>query len=376
MLGIAYAVPRAMLYLLLANLLSLLLDLFAIHRRSEQHKDLEILLLRQQLRILQRQQPHAPRVSRTEKVALAVLTAKLTGLGRGVKATLNQVLLLFKPDTVLRWHRDLVRRKWTFKQLRAGGRPATDPELQVLLLRLAAENPTWGYSKLHGELLKLDYQIGRSTVRDILNRQQVPPAPERAKKGSSWGTFLSHYREQFIACDFFTVETAWLKTLYVFFFVELGSRRVHFAGCTAHPTGEWVTQQARQLTWTLQDERKTMRFLIRDRDAKFTAGFDAVFAAKGVEVIRTPYRAPKANAFAERWIRSAREVCLDRLLILGEGHLRHVMREYIGYYNQARPHQGIEQRCPIPIESARRDGAAKRRDVLGGIIHDYHREAA
>lgn len=199
-----------MLYLLLANCVSLLLDLFAIHSRSEQHKDLEILLLRQQLRILQRQHPTAPRISRSEKLGLALLAAKLTGSGRGAvaKTKLNQVLLLFKPDTVLRWHRDLVRRKWTFKQPRAGGRPATDPQLQALLLRLAAENPTWGYSKLHGELLKLGYQIGRSTARDILKRQQVPPAPERAKKGSSWGTFLSHYREQFLACDFFTVETA------------------------------------------------------------------------------------------------------------------------------------------------------------------------
>jgi putative transposase len=279
----------------------------------------------------------------------------------------------------------LVRRKWTFRHQRASGRPATDPELQALLLRLAAENPTWGYSKLHGELLKLGYKIGRSTVRDMLKRQQVPPAPERAKKGSSWGTFLSHYREQFLACDFFTVETVWLKTLYVFFFIELGSRRLHFAGCTPHPTAEWATQQARQLTWTLQDEHDEhdgkdeqlpIRFLIRDRDAKFTARFDRVFAAEGIEIILTPYRAPRANAFAERWIRSAREECLDRLLIMSEGHLRRVMREYIGYYNQARPHQGIEQCCPIPIDSARTNGAVRRRDVLGGIIHDYHREVA
>ncbi len=156
----------------------------------------------------------------------------------------------------------------------------------------------------------------------------------------------------------------------------------HFAGCTAHPTGEWVTQQARQLTWTLQDAQDNqdrqlpVRFLIRDRDAKFSASFDTVFAAEDVKIIRTPYRAPRANAFAERWIRSAREECLDRLLILGEGHLRRVMREYIGYYNRARPHQGIEQRCPIPITKRAREGPVKRRDVLGGIVHDYYRDAA
>jgi len=162
-----------------------------------------------------------------------------------------------------------------------------------------------------------------------------------------------------------------LQTLYVFFIIELGSRRAHFAGCTAHPSAAWVTQQARQLRWTLQDEQKSMRFLIRDRDARFTASFDKVLEAADSAVIQTPYRAPRANAFAERWIRSVREECLDRLLILGEGHLRGVIREYISYYNQARPHQGIEQRCPIPIEKAGRDGAVKRRDVLGGIIHDY-----
>jgi putative transposase len=154
------------------------------------------------------------------------------------------------------------------------------------------------------------------------------------------------------------------------------------AHARAHPTGEWVTQQARQLTWTLQDrrdeqdERLPMRFLIHDRDAKFTSSFNAVFASEGIEIIRTPYRAPRANAFAERWIRSAREECLDRLLILGEAHLRRVVRDYVDYYNRARPHQGIEQRCPIPIDNARKDGAVKQRAVLGGIINDYHREAA
>lgn len=365
-----------MIYLLLAHLISLLLDLFTISRRSEHHKDLQILLLRHQLRILQRQHSQKPNVSRWDKLTLAVLTAKLTGGARGAKAKLDGVLLLFKPDTVLKWHCELVRRKWTFKHRRRGGKPPTTPELQALLLRLAQENPRWGYSKLQGELHKLGYDIGRSTVRDILKRQHVPPALERVERGSSWRTFLGHYKEQMLACDFFTVETAWLKTLYVLFFIELGSRRVHFAGCTGHPTAEWVTQQARQLAWTLHNEARPKRFLIRDRDAKFPASFDTVFAAEGVEIIRTPYRAPKANAFAERWIRAAREECLDRLLIVNEAHLRRVLSEYVQYYNTARPHQGIDQRCPVPISSVARSGAVKCRDVLGGIIHDYHREAA
>ncbi len=231
-----------MLYLLLAQIVALLLDLFALAQRSERHKDFQILLLRQQLRIRQRHHPQTPRVSRWEKFALAVLVGKLTGYGRDTKTQLNAVLLLFKPDTVLRWHRNLVRRKWTFSGQRKSGRPATDAQIKELLLRLAHENPSWGYGKLQGELRKLGHDIGRATVRDLLKRQQVPPAPQRAKKASRWGSFLSHYREQFLACDFFTVETTWLKTLYVFFFIELGSRRVHFAGRTAHPTAEWVTQ--------------------------------------------------------------------------------------------------------------------------------------
>jgi transposase InsO family protein len=365
-----------MIYLLISQFVSLLLDLFALSQRSERHKDLEILLLRQQLRIMQRQHPTAPRISRGEKLALAVLTAKLTALGQGAKAKLDQVLFLFKPATVLKWHHDLVGRKWSFKQQPFVPRRHSDPKLVDLLLRLAQENPAWGYSRLQGELLKLGYKIGRSTVRDILKRRHVPPAPERANADSNWRSFLGHYADQLLACDFFTVETAWLRTLYVFFFIELGSRQVHCAGCTAHPTAEWGCQQARQLTWTLQGEQKSMRFLIHDRDAKFTSRFEAVFAAEGSEIVRTPFRAPKANAFAERWIRSVRAEILDRVLVLGESHLQWVIKAYIEYYNQARPHQGIEQRCPVPIDRGRTAGVVKRRDVLGGIIHDYTREAA
>jgi putative transposase len=237
------------------HIFRLLLDLLSTRRLSEQQKDLEILLLRQMersavLRILQCKLPNSrsPRISMGDKSVLAILAVRFTALTKGTAHRLDEALLLFKPDTVLRWHRELVRRKWTFRQEKRIGRPPVAPELQELIVRLARENPRWGYSKIYGELTKLGYQIGRSTVRDILKRQHIPPAPERGRQGSTWQEFLGHYREQFLACDFFTVETAWLKTLYVFFFIELGTRRVHFAGCTAHPTGEWVTQQARQLT--------------------------------------------------------------------------------------------------------------------------------
>jgi putative transposase len=258
-----------MLYHLLAHLVAFLIELFTIRCRSDQPKDLEILLLRQQLRILQRHHPATPRIARWEKLGLAVLAAKFTDLGSGAKTKLNHVLLLFKPDTVLKWHRELVRRKWSFDNGPKNGRPATNLELQALLLRLAEENPSWGYSKLHGELLKRGYRIGRSTGRDILKRQPIAPAPERIKTGGNWRNLVRHYGQQILATDFFTVETAWLKTLYALFFIEIGSRRVHFAGCTDHPTAEWVVQQARQLTWTLQDAQRSTRCLIHDRDAKF-----------------------------------------------------------------------------------------------------------
>ncbi|HSH82272.1 MAG TPA: integrase core domain-containing protein [Herpetosiphonaceae bacterium] len=365
-----------MSYFILARIFAFLLDLIAIARRSEHERDLEILLPRQQLRILQRKHPHPPRLSRWEKLGLAVLTARLSAVNSDARTRLSQIVLLFKPETVLKWHRELVRRKWTFAQQQAGGRPPIAADLEALIIRLAKENPGWGYSKLHGELLKLGYDIGRSTIRDVLKRKRVPPAPKRTHQGSSWRTFLGHYKEQILACDFFTVETAWLQTLYVLFWIELGSRRVHLAGCTSEPTAAWVTQQARQLSWDLHESTVSARFLIRDRDAKFLGSFDTVLKSEGITIIQTPYQAPKANAFAERWIRTVREECLDRVLIVNERHLRHVLRDYIAYYNYARPHQGISQQCPVPGERRPADGPVRCRDVLGGIIHDYYRAAA
>ncbi|CAA9225304.1 MAG: hypothetical protein AVDCRST_MAG93-629, partial [uncultured Chloroflexia bacterium] len=350
-----------MIFYFLTQVLSLLLDLIWLRRRADRDKDVEILLLRQQLRILQRKQPRAPRVSRSEKLTLIVLVSKLTMVTGRARSRIGQVVLLFKPETVLKWHRELVRRKWTFKNHVPRGRPGVTAEIEALLLRLAMENPTWGYGKLEGELRKLGYDIGRSTVRDVLKRQHVPPAPERAMRGSSWRTFLGHYREQMVACDFFTVETAWLKTLYVLFFIEVGSRRVHMAGCTPSPTAVWVAQQARQLSWQIQDGTLPVRFLIHDRDAKFPGAFDTVFQSEGTTIIRTPYRAPNANAIAERWIRSIREECLDKIVILGEGHLRRVLQEYCAYDNGARPNQGIDQRCPVPLATAPRAGPIERR---------------
>ncbi len=349
-----------MLFFLLKHALSLLVDLIWMSHRDDRDKAIEILLLRQQLRILQRKHLQSPRISRWEKLTLLVLAAKLTALTTSACSRLSQVVLQLKPETLLKWHRALVRRNWTFKAKAPLGRPPIPPDVEALLLRLAHENPTWGYGKLEGELLKLGYDIARSTIRDVLKQRRVPPAPKRSKHGSNWRTVLAHYKDEMVACDFFTVETAWLKTVYVLFFIELGSRRMHLAGCTATPMSAWVTQQARHLSWQIQDGALPLRFLIHDRDTKFARTFDTVFTSDDVRVVRTPVRAPNANAFAERWVRSVREECLDRIVVLGEEHLRRVLTASIKYYNQARPHQGIDQHCPVRRERAARDGPIER----------------
>ncbi len=259
-----------MLVQILLQLLSFLLDLFSTSHASDHQKDIEILLLRQQLRILQRKLPNSRphRISHWEKSVLAVLTVRFrllakptgsrlgTGLGTGLGTRLDEVMLLFKPDTVLKWHRELVRRKWTYQRTRSGGRPSIATELEELIVRLAGENPRWGYGKIQGELMKLGFKIGKSTVKDILKRKHIPPAHRRKKQGTSWRNFLGQYADKMVACDFFTVETIRLQTLYVLFFIELSTRRVYLAGCTAHPTNAWVTQQARNIAWVSVTSRK------------------------------------------------------------------------------------------------------------------------
>ncbi len=309
----------------------------------------------------------APRLSHWDKVLLAAIVTRYRALASAV--------VIVQPETVLRWHRGIVRRKWTFGNAPKRGRPATPAATVDLTVRLARENPAWGYGKLQGELLKVGHRASRATIKRVLRRQGLPPAPRRRR--TTWRAFLARHREQLLACDCFTVDTLFLQRLYVLFFIELGSRRLHLAGCTAHPTAAWVTQQARQCSWQMQDgEGRPMRFLIRDRDGKFPPSFDTVFAAERVEVVRTPYRTPTANAYAERWVRSAREECLDHMRIVNEAHLRHVLAAYVAHHNQARPHQGIRQQVPIPFDQRARHGPVQRRDVLGGLIHEYDRQAA
>ncbi len=355
------------------QVVSALMEFIRLGRRSECDKDLEILLLRRQLAIYERKQSRAPHLSRGEKLMLIVLATKLKArTGRTIKA-MGDVIRIVKPTTLFGWHRELVRRKWTYRHRKAG-RPRTDQTIEQLVLRLAREND-WGYERIEGELLKLGYTISHETVGNILNRHGLPPAPEREPSPSWWHPMI-HYKDQLLACDFFTVETLFLHTLYVLVFIEIGTRRVHFAGCTAHPDNAWVTQQARQVMWNLADREPRIRFLIRDNDQKFTQAFDTVFRSEGIDVIPTPYHAPNANAYAERVIRSIREECLDMLLIINQTHLHYVMHEYTEFFNTARPHQGLDQQIPVPMMTHKSIGPVGCRTVLGGILHDYYRDAA
>jgi len=263
---------------------------------TDNDKDLEIILLCQQVRILQRKVKTVPRVTDPERMILATLTDKFKQAKTGARQRLQQVIMIFKPDTVLRWHRELVRRKWTFKRKGKAGRPGISAELEALIVRLAKENSSWGYGKIQGELRKLGYTVCPSSVHNILKRKGITPAPERSS--SSWRKFLRHYKDQILACDFFTVETIGLKTIYVLFFIELGTRRLHLAGFTVNPDTIWVTQQARQLVWELEHGSQEKAFLIRDNDKKFPTSFDTVFASKGIEIVKTPFQAPQANGYA------------------------------------------------------------------------------
>jgi len=244
-----------------------------------------------------------------------------------------------------------------------------------LILRLARENPRWGYRRIQGELLKLGLRCSHESVRAVLRRHGLPPAPKRGR--STWRQFLRRQAQQILATDFFTVETVWLQTLYVLFFIEIGNRRVHFAGCTAHPTGAWVAQQARHLAWHIQDGELRPRFLVRDRDTKFTAAFDEVLQTEGVQIIETPFRAPRANSFAERWVGTIRREALDHILIFGRRHLTHVMTEFVEHYNEVRPHQSLRQQAPNHTESRLVPAAGRVvcHDRLGGLLHESSRAA-
>jgi putative transposase len=337
--------------------------------RSEREKEIEILVLRHQLRVLERQVARA----QLQPADRALLAAFSRALPRQAWSS-----YLVTPATLLRWHRELVARRWTYPHRRPG-RPATPDDVRELVLRLARENPGWGYRRIQRELVGLGVSLAASTVWEILSREGIEPAPRRLEP--SWAEFLRRQAASILECDFLTVDTVFLKRFYILFFIELASRRVHLAGITANPDGAWVTQQARNLLMRLDDEGVGARFLIRDRDSKFTRDFDEVFRSQGIRVVKAPARAPRARAHAERWIGSLRRECLDQLLIVSRRHLERVVRVYAQHYNGHRPHRALAQRPPLARQPpAIREGLPsgepislqrlRRRDRLGGLLHE------
>jgi transposase InsO family protein len=336
--------------------------------RDERANAVEVLVLRHQVAVLRRQ------VGRLDLEP--VDRAVLAGLSR-LLPRVRWAAFFVTPATLLRWHRNLVARRWTYPRPRPG-RPPVTAELRELVLRLARDNPTWGCRRIQGELVGLGYRIASSTIWPILTKSGLGPAPRRT--GPTWTGFLTARAKGILACDFLHVDTIGLTRIYVLFLMEIATRRVHLLGATTSPTGAWVAQQARNLMLELGERAARFRFLIRDRDAKYTGMFDAVFHAEGIEVLLTPPQAPRQNAFAERWVRTVRRECLDRILIYNTQHLLDVLGEYLAHYNGHRPHQGRGQRPPrhdtFPAPVAHLNVVrVRRRKVVHGLINEYEQAA-
>jgi putative transposase len=299
-----------------------LLQLLRLSRRGQQDLAVEVVVLRHEVAVLRRQVAR-PALRPADRAVMAGLSWLLPVARRG--------RFFVRPETLLRWHRELVRRRWRYSHRRAG-RPVLPAGTVSLVLRLASENPTWGYRRVHGELARMGVKLAPSSVWAILRRHDIEPAPRRS--GPTWAQFLRAQAEATLACDFFIVDTVLLQRLHVLLFIELGTRTVYLSGVTANPVGEWVTQQARNLSLVLSERSHAVRFVVRDRDTKFTASFDELFHSEGIRVIKTPVRSPRANAIAERFVGTARRECLDRLLIFNRRHVERVLAEYVAHYNE------------------------------------------
>ena len=347
--------------------------------KIEPELQLKIEYLAAENRILRDQFPGRPRLTDGQRITLATIGRKL---GRDALETVAGIVT---PETILRWHRQLVARKFDTSESRkpqSPGRPRTDAVIVDLILRLARENPTWGYRRITGALDALDHSISHQSVKNILEEHGIDPAPLRKSK-TSWSDFIRSHTDCLLATDFFTTEvwTAFgLVTYYCLFFIHVGSRKVWIAGITRNPTDAWMRQGARNLTSGGCDLLAKCRYLIRDRDSKFSSGFDMIFRSVGIEPLALPPRSPNLNAFAERFVRSIKDECLDRMIFFGEASLQHAVTEYVEHhYLHERPHQGKDNRLLFPTHPSDprpRDGPVCRQERLGGLLKFYRREAA
>jgi putative transposase len=326
--------------------------------RSKTELVLENAILRQQLVVLNRHTKR-PTLSWRDRALFVFLASRL--------CTWKQAFHIVQPDTVLRWHRELFRRVWRRKSRpkREPGRPSLADDVVALIKRMASENHSWGAKRIRGELKKLGIDVAKSTIQRYVRDVRGPLAPKQ-----TWASFLRNHANQIWACDFAQVYDLFFRPLFVFVIVELGSRRIVHYAVTRSPTDAWVAQQLRNAT----PFGKGPRYLIRDNDSKYGPSFAR--AAAGIEVLRTPYRAPRANAICERFLGSLRRECLDHILVLGEDPLRRTLKEYACYFNHARPHQGIGQAIPCPPDSLPHSGPVISLPILGGLHHDYRRRAA
>jgi len=338
-----------------------------LSQREETWKTAEILILRHQLAVLQRRQPRRPNLNWADRALIAAL------LGVIPKARRHGTWLLVAPDTILRWRRDLVRRRWAARSRRGRtGRPTTRRNVRALVLRLARENPEWGYRRIHGELAGLGVKVAASTAWEILKNAGIDPAPRRT--GPTWSQFLCSQAEAILACDFFTADLLDGTQAYVLAVIEHATRRIRILGVTLHPTGAWTTQQARNLIMDLGDQTDRVTFMIRDRGSNFTTAFDAVLAGAGIRTVLCNVRTPRMNAIAERWIGGCRRELLDRTLVWNQSHLRRILREYATHHNQHRPHRSLHAAAPLkPLpEPINLDHYRVRKQArVGCLINEY-----